>query len=484
MPPNPMYYGAQVADLLRDQGRIRGGRELTRGATLASAFQAVPQALAGFVQARDARRVAAQAEAERVADQEWQTKTRGRTMADWGREDAVRDIAKNIPLGPDGQPDYTSIARAVGQIDPLAAQPYRQIAETELAKARKDAQERAETIARELRSTKDQASWDDAVQRLGTKNIRGVPAVFSIGARDSAVSQAMSFSEWLRMTEQQKPEPVKTREIKVTNPDGTEEISIVPDIPTTKPFVSTPTKPKVTFGQPQVQMVNGKRDLIRAGSDGKWYLPGSDTPFTGRVQPPAEKETGGITTAQKAEAERWRMAELRRLDEYQRAAKAGNTDAPFDAPGVDGNIIYFGSGTQKTPLTDAELKAARRAIENSYRKQLGEPLLPEPRAQDQPWAPPMRGGRVSTRLNPPIGPSSAIAAPTTIPSMARPTPSVTAPSTPTVQPATPSATMTGPTRTGPASLPSGTTSTVIQNGVTYRVTTDPQGRVISAVPVK
>ena len=64
--PDPLYYGGQVADLIRDRGRIEAQRASTKGATLASAFRAAPQALAGFVQARDARRLQAQAEAERA----------------------------------------------------------------------------------------------------------------------------------------------------------------------------------------------------------------------------------------------------------------------------------------------------------------------------------------------------------------------------------------------------------------------------------
>src|SRR3990167_3104556 len=120
MPPNPLYYGGQVADLIRDRGRIEAQRASTKGATLASAFQAAPQALARFVQTRDARRAAAQEDAERAADRQWQGQQRQRTMAEWGREQAITDAARMVPRWPDGKPDYNRIAGEVSLIDPTA----------------------------------------------------------------------------------------------------------------------------------------------------------------------------------------------------------------------------------------------------------------------------------------------------------------------------------------------------------------------------
>lgn len=464
MPPSPLYYGGQVADLLRDRGRIAAQREALRGRTLASAFQAAPQALAGFVQARDARRLAAEADAERTADRQWQGQVRARTMADWGREDAIRDAARMVSLGPDGQPDYGRIATEVGLIDPMAAVPYQQLAEADITKAKRVAQEKAETIAKELGATKDQATWDAALKRLETKGIRGVPRVFDVGVRDSSVAEALSFGQWLQA---QTPKPIDDFSLSPGQTRFGPQGQVIASVP-----AATST---VTFGQPEIAMVNGKRDYVVRGSDNKWYLPNSDTPFTGRVQPLAETPAGRITPEQKNVAERWRMAETRRLDDYQRDAKAGGGNArAFSVTGPDGTVINFGGGG-KAPLSDAEYKAAKREIENSYRKQIGESPLPEPRQRDQPWAPPMAGGRPSTRV-PPFGPAQANAAPMS----QRPMAPVTAPSTPTIQRPTPSAITTGPARTGPANLspdtaplvlPAGTAvgDTFVQDGRRFRV---------------
>ena len=465
MPPNALYYGDQVADLIRDRGRIEAQRASTRGATLASAFQAAPRALAGFVQARDAQRLAAQAEAERAEDRQWQGQQRKRTMADWSRQDAITDAARMVPLGPDGQPDYGQIATEVGLIDPMAAAPYRQLDAEKEARGKAFAKERAETIAKELGATTDQGSWDAALNRLAKKAIH-VPEVarqFSAANRDAVKAEAMTYVQWLQT---QTPEPVKTRPMTYTRQDGTTVEELVPDVVGTR-RESTPAKPNVTFGQPEIAMVGTKRDYIVKGvrPDGTWawYLPNSETPFTGRVQPLAETTPASarITPAQKAMAERTKLNELQTLEaEFRKRASGADEQGPMPAQ---------------------ELENRKLQIENAYRVSLGQdPLatLPEgwrgttPRRA--PWAPPMAGGRPSTRA--PFGPSTATAAPTS----QRPTAPVTAPSTPTVQRPMPSASTTRPNvstcgsvppETAPMLLPAGTSAgdTFVQDGRRFRV---------------
>lgn len=69
--------------------------------------------------------------------------------------------------------------------------------------------------------------------------------------------------------------PVKTREVTVSNPDGTMTTKIVPDTAGTE--FTSPVK--VTYGAPVSALVNGKRQFVRTGSDGKTYdLSGKEVP--------------------------------------------------------------------------------------------------------------------------------------------------------------------------------------------------------------
>ena len=433
MPPNPMVYGAQVADLLREQGRIRGNRELTRGATLASAFQAVPQALSGFLQAREARRLATQAEADRTADRRWQDQTRERTMADWGRENAVRDIARLVPPGAGGRPDYDRIASEVSLIDPLAAQPYRQIAESDLAKARRDAQERAETIAKELGPTKDQGTWDAAVNRLAKKGINGVPRVFGIATRDAAVAEALSFGQWLQQT-QAALEPKKTREIKVANPDGTETIQVVEDVPG-QTFTSTPAK----------------KDAPKPG--------------TLEFEMVTEATRLGVPVETLSRSQRNRIKA-----DWEAAGRAPKEDKAADDPELPRGVVdYIGSlrrkqNPQGLPYAYGDAQLDLASTWDALRKD--HPRLDVVKADDalrKLFRPPPGSGqdsfidvlnalaegqggvRAPAAPAAPLGPSAVSATPST-------TPRRMAPSTPIVQPATPSTTRTRGADT-PSSVP-------------------------------
>ena len=440
MPPNPLYYGAQVADLIRDRGRIEAQRAGTRGATLASAFQAAPRALAGFVQARDAQRLAAQAEAERAEDRQWQGQQRKRTMADWSRQDAITDAARMVPLGPDGQPDYGQIATEVGLIDPMAAAPYRQLAEADIATAKRVAQEKAETIAKELRGTKDQTTWDAALKRLETKGIRGVPRVFDVGTRDSSVAEALSFGEWLRT---QTTETPKTREIKVANPDGTETIQVVEDRPG-QTFTSTPAKPNVTFGQPEIAMVGTKRDYIVKGvrPDGTWawYLPNSDTPFTGRVQPLEEKPAGEKDPLYARDRQEY--ADYVRVHDKQQEGRTQPGINP--ATGQPSALVAPVPMVYERPETFEVWRVrAKGRAPGGAPVRARTPLLPPRRlpGRERRAAILERRGAVRPGApSAPLGPAPANAAPMS----QRPTAPVTAPSTPTVQRPTPSASTTRP----------------------------------------
>lgn len=418
MPPNPLYYGAQVADLIRDRGRIEAQRASTRGATLASAFQAVPQALVGFVQAREARRLAAQAEAERFADRQWQDQQRARTMAEWGRKDAITDAARLVPRGPDGQPDYSRIASEVALIDPMAAAPYRQLADADIAKAKQNALERAETIAKELSGATDQATWDTALNRLAKKGIRGVPRVFDIGTRDSSVAEALSFGEWLKI---QTPKTPKTREIKVTNPDGTETIQVVEDRPG-QTFTSTPKKDEPTPGSLAYELVAEARSK--------------------RI--PVE----ALTTADRARVKaRW-----------DAAGRAPTEPKATDDPELPRGVVdYIGSMRSKTtngqPYTYEDAQADLAATWPTLRRDhprvdvvktdtaLRSLFRPAPGAGTQSLMElliEMQGGSSGQRPVAPFGPAVLNADPTS----QRPTAPVTAPSIPIVQKPTPSANTT------------------------------------------
>jgi len=277
MPPNALYYGAQGADLIRDRGRIEAQRAATKGATLASAFQAAPRALAGFVQTRDARRAAAQAEAERAADRQWQGQQRQRTMADWGREDALRDAARKVPLLPDGTPDYKGIAAAVGQVDPLEATKYHQLDAEKETRGKALAKERAETIAKEVGATTDQASWDAALNRLAKKAIH-VPEVareFSVANREAMKTEATTYVQWL---ETQKPEPLVQRD-PTRNLEGSITGKIV------RPGV--PKKDEPEPGTPKDRLISLAKEMY----------PGRPWPtLTGTQKAAVEKKAKELTT--------------------------------------------------------------------------------------------------------------------------------------------------------------------------------------------
>lgn len=91
------------------------------------------------------------------------------------------------------------------------------------------------------------------------------------------------------------PAKVGTREIKTRNPDGSETIQIVPDTPGAS-FQSAPEPQKpapLTFGAPQEVSIGGKSAMIRAGSDGAIYdLNGQKVPASVVAAYHAPKDKG------------------------------------------------------------------------------------------------------------------------------------------------------------------------------------------------
>lgn len=346
MPPNPMAYGAQVADLLRDRGSIEAQRALQRGATLASAWQAVPQAAAGFVQARDARRAAAQAEADRQADRQWQDQVRQRTMADWGKADTLHELA-------------LTNARD-------------EVAERKAALSKRLFQERAEAVSKALGHATNQAEWDAGITTLKEQDINGLPPVFSPAARQRALTAPMTAAQMLAFMQPAEPEPLTTIDV-----DGVETRVPVSQA-VNKPVWKAPKEPeKVTFPrEPQPMMVDGKRGLITWGSDGKPYLPGTTTPFTGRVQPLAEKPTEtGLTQAQKQAAETRKQTRLLQVEQRFLAGQAGEALGEDEAFSDDPIFAALMARGRAAPMTVAQREAVKLLIENAYRQEVGLPRL-------------------------------------------------------------------------------------------------------------
>ena len=78
------------------------------------------------------------------------------------------------------------------------------------------------------------------------------------------------------------PDP-KTREVKTRNPDGSETVQIVADKPGQTFASAAPAAPPVTYGQPVSALVNGRRQMVRPGSDGAYYVGGQKV--AGTVEP-------------------------------------------------------------------------------------------------------------------------------------------------------------------------------------------------------
>ena len=141
---------------------------------------------------------------------------------------------------------------------------------------------------------------------------------------------------------------------------------VTPEGPGGKPVVhyEPPVKPdepeKVTYDL-ETRMVDGKERDVLLGSDGNFYFPGdTKKPVSAdrvRPVPKKETETGGITPAQKAAAERWRSQQLNTLDNRYRLAKTGG---------------YDGMGRLIPPMSEADYKAAKDRIESAYRESIGQ----------------------------------------------------------------------------------------------------------------
>lgn len=82
----------------------------------------------------------------------------------------------------------------------------------------------------------------------------------------------------------------RTREVRTTNPDGSETIQIVADTPG-QTFTGAALAQKVTYGQPDTFVVDGRKRTLRPGSDGKYY-DADLKPVTGDIQQYREPAQG------------------------------------------------------------------------------------------------------------------------------------------------------------------------------------------------
>jgi hypothetical protein len=155
------------------------------------------------------------------------------------------------------------------------------------------AQKRAEAVARVAAGSQDQATWDAGRTELAELGIQLPDAyrTFSPGLMKSLVFKAGSIKD---MIAAQRPEPVKTRQVTVRLPDGTEETRIVEDVPG-QTFTSAAAPTKRTFQAKDV-LVNGRPMLANFDTQsGEYFDPSSGQKLTGvRPIPPAQQRDDRI----------------------------------------------------------------------------------------------------------------------------------------------------------------------------------------------
>lgn len=416
-----MAYAQSVSDMVLEIGRARAQGELGKAAAWTGAVQQIPRTLGSWAQARDNRKV--EAENARVREMQMRGLERDeqRSLADWNDEQQIR------ALGPLVGNDPQAMAREVGVINPAKAAPFRQQANVEKTETERFINRWAGSILN-LPEEKRPEAWGHLRTTLATAKPHAVsmlPEAYSEGFVRDLYTQTMNDDQF---ADSLKPKPTpQTETITINNPDGTQTIKMVEKKPGQE-FTNTPPAAKVTFN-PEIRIVDGQRSDVLLGSDGNWYFPGdTKKPIpAARVRPVQEKETGtkedGITPSARAAAERWKFEQLDQLE---------NRRLEFPER-----------------VSDADMYNAKLQIENAYRQQLQlQPLKSLPGA----WGD--VGRPMGTSTAPPAPPAPApVAAPA-----AAPRPS------------------TAPT------LGANATQTVIQNGITYDVTTDAAGNVIRAAP--
>ncbi|HYE84840.1 MAG TPA: hypothetical protein VEA16_00695 [Vicinamibacterales bacterium] len=201
-----------------------------------------------------------------------------------------------------------------------------------------------------------------------TRKTVTIPGIEELGVGDVTMQpQSMEDILRARAAEERRRILETPREVggRLVTPEGPDGKSVV--------HYEPPAAPKaVTFKEPVLKLINGRPGLIVHASDNQWYLPGTSTPFTGRVEPlpKEEKPTDeGPTRAQRSTAERWKFGQLKSLEDAFKKSQSGG-DAGFVITGQDGSTISLG-GSGKRPMTTEELNASKLAIENAYRLSIG-----------------------------------------------------------------------------------------------------------------
>lgn len=384
MPPNNLGFALAAADLIMQGAKARSMAAYNRSAILGDAVRRIPGNVGSLVQARDARQ--AQEKRDQVFDLQLQDAklTQQRTMKDMADEQAIRDLFGLVPRTPQGEMDYGRIAEEAMTIDPVRAAQIQQVGEQARVRGRQRAQERAETVARELFDVQDQDGWERAMSRLSKKGIdtKGLPTIFDRSWRDTAVAEAMTFAQWVAG---------KAPEEFTLNPGDVRfrgDTKIAENVKPTEP---------VQIKATEIRLVDGRRRDVILGDDGNWYLPGNmQTPIAGdRVRPLPEKVDGEaqITQAQRQSAETRKATRLFQLEQQYQASQRGG-DAGLTVTNPDGTTFSLG-GSGKRPMTAEELYKSKLFIENAYRQELGLARLTElPRE----WG---NGGRPATTTPPP-----------------------------------------------------------------------------------
>lgn len=349
---------ARIADLIRSRGAQRADAVARSGAIAGQMWADVGQTARGVI--TDLLR-------GRAMDAEQQQQ---RDAA--ARETSIQDAIRLTPRDPEtGRLDPERIAQEVSHLDPERAMAWwakadeQQVAQLAQERARGEAVAKAAgSLLIDLRQTpvpEQQPKWTAArTQALEAGLLTApeqMPETVDMGWLKQTFDQARTVSDLSRELEAMRPKAPGTREVKVTNPDGSSTIKIVTDEPGQE-FVSSPppgAKPKAgTFeGLVDAMATEKGRPLSMAevlAARRQWMDAGRQTP----------DGTPALSQAQRAAAERWKQAELRNAERVFREA---TQDIPTHREDPEDDLTW--------QVALAELEDAKERIQLSFLEQIG-----------------------------------------------------------------------------------------------------------------